>query len=230
MTIEGLNAWFLHKQPSGSSSLWISLFTREKGIVRAKWKGALTSQKKLVSLQPFTPLWLALHVRPNYSYINDLEAAAASYFLTGNSLMAGLYLNELIFYSLQPLDPNPHIFDLYQHTLQALVASTTPISLEKSLRHFEWSLLESCGYGFPYQVDRDGIPINPALCYQFLSGEGFVHSRQGIVGSDILALDDLNNPAALKLAKFLMRQAINQLLDGKELKSRQFALKIAELE
>lgn len=231
MITEDHEAWIIHKQPSGDTSAWVTFFTREKGLLRCLWRGGRTP-KKQGRLQTFMPLWIALDVRKSGSYIRDIESAAELLNLRGNALFSGLYLNELLYYLLKPMDAHPELFDSYLQTMNSLANNADKFALEILLRRFEWHLLESCGYSISFTEEtHSSVPINATNYYQFIPGAGFITAAEGIPGRELMAiaLGHLDNLQTLKIAKFIMRQAIDQLLGGRILKSREFARNISQM-
>jgi len=222
-TTEALAAWLLHKRPSGDSSVRVNFFTREKGIVVCLYKGGRTPKKQAI-LQPFSPLWLALDIRNDWHNLRTLEAVSPSLQLKGVSLFAALYLNELIYYALRPFDPHPDVYDAYQFTVQGLSATDDRLVIESLLRRFEWILLSACGYPLsPFEADSNCSLVDQ-YCYRFIAGHGFVMDKNGFSGSSLLAIvhGEFEDVSILKPAKLIMRQAIDHLLSGREIKSRAF--------
>ncbi len=222
MTIATLDAWLLHKRPSGDTSLQLTFFTYEQGLLSCWYKGARV-RKKQTSLQAFTPFWLAVVSRGEWHYVRQLEATAAIATLHAKALFAGLYINELIYHLLRPLDPYPTLFTAYRHSIQNLARHNEPLAIEMILRQFEWNLLSYCGYSpsFTHEA-RSSKVIDPDCYYRFIADEGFVFSPKGMSGSEILKIGTgkIDDPNVLKTAKYIMRLAIDQLLGGRPLKSR----------
>lgn len=222
MTTKLVQAFVVHKYWSGDTSARVIFFTRELGVVHCLCKGGRTPKKQAL-LQAFTPLWLSLNERYERHYMHHLESSAPMLSLTGHSLFSALYINELLYYALSPLYPDPRLFDAYLFTLNALASNQDRLSIEALLRRFEWALLLACGQSFSLQKDaQTGKDIIEQAFYQFRAGEGLVLAQQGIPGASILAIaaDNLNEAATLKYAKVMMRQAIDSLLDGREIKAR----------
>jgi DNA repair protein RecO (recombination protein O) len=200
----------------------VLFFTRDLGLVQALYKGGRTPKKQLL-LQPFTPLWADFTERDNWYYVRKLEIAALSSPMVQRHVYAALYLNELLYLALQPLDAYPQLFDGYVETLHALTHTMTQAELESSLRRFEWCLLTSLGYAISLTHDAYTLlPIDANTYYQVVPGQGLVSSEQGMSGRHLLALarDELTDPLVLKTAKQLMRRLVDQCLGGKEIKTR----------
>jgi len=227
MITEGLNAWVLHVRKSGETSAEITFFTREKGVVRARYKGGCTPKKQAL-LQVFTPLWLTLDIRHDWHYVRQLEAVSASISLKDDALFAGLYVNELIYQGLSPLEPSPDFYDAYVHTLQALTLANDRTTIAIFLRRLEWRWLTLCGYQMSLTHDAESkLPIDAGKVYAFIAGDGFVLSNQGFQGAHIIAWanDLLEDTGVLKAVKSIMRRAIDHALDGKPLQTRKLYIK-----
>lgn len=220
MITKALEAWVLHKIPSGDSSLRVTFFTREDGIINCLCRGGRTPKKQAI-LQSFLPLWLVLDVRKDWYFARQVEVLSADLQLKGDSLFAGLYVNELLYFSLKPIDPQPELFAAYLQIMQGLSGVKDRFAIEILLRRFEWTLLQTCGHGLSF------IAIKPELTYQYIAGQGFIATESGFPGIDLLALSEgrLEQISVLKTAKLLMRQAIDHLLGGRILKSRSLYVK-----
>lgn len=216
MTTSSLEAWILHKTPSGDSSLRLTCFTRENGLINCLCKGGRTPKKQAI-LQPFQSLWLDLNSRKDWHFVRHVETLNSAFQLQGSSLFAGLYANEILYYALKPLDSVPELFEAYQQLIQGLSTMNERLGIEVLLRRFEWVLLKICGYSLSFSKT-----INPQNYYQFIAGEGFREAEFGIKGVDLIDLAEgrLETLSVLKSAKLIMRQAIDHLLGGKVLKSR----------
>lgn len=219
---KSIHAFVLHKYWSGDTSARVYFFTRELGVIHCLCKGG-RSQKKQSLLQAFTPLWLAVDERYDRHFVRNIESTQPMLSLLGTALFSGLYLNELLYYVLKPEHPDPVLFDAYYSSLKSLAQAAHQKEIESILRRFEWTLIDACGYSFSWTEEASGGGIiNPESAYRFVAGEGFVQKSVGIPGSHILALaeDNLEEAEFLKSAKIIMRQAIDHLLSGREIKAR----------
>lgn len=214
MITEAQSVWLLAKTPSGDSSLRLHLLTRQHGIVSCFFKAGRTPKKQAL-LQPFLPLWLSFESRRDWQFARSIEASSAPLALSGRALFAALYVNELVFYAVKPFDPCPDLYDAYHYVLHGLSSMPEKLAMESLLRRFEWVLLASCGYQLTLR--------DTASWYRFVAGEGFVASAEGISAEIAHALveGDFGQVGVLKTAKAVMRLAIDHLLSGRPLKSRQ---------
>ncbi|HDL0330267.1 TPA: DNA repair protein RecO [Legionella pneumophila] len=223
MTSKSLNAWVIHKQWSGDTSARLKLFTKELGLINCLCKGGRTPKKQSL-LQAFIPLWVSIEERYDQYYTRNIESTSSRLDLEGHSLFSGLYINELLYYTLSPDFPDPDLFDAYLFTLNGIALAREREAIEALLRRFEWALLKACGYTFSFLHEaRTGELIVPDSHYQFVAGEGFIlGGDKKIPGEHLLAIaaDNLSESAYLKSAKFIMRQAIDHLFGGREIKAR----------
>jgi DNA repair protein RecO (recombination protein O) len=223
MVTEGQPVWMLHKIPSGDTSAYVNFFTKDQGLIRCLYKGGLTSKKHSI-LQPFIPLWLIMNIRSDRYYVRQLDAINQPLPLKGVSLFAALYLNEILYQILKPLDPYPELFETYQEAVDMLASSNNIQVIEGILRRFEWHLIKNSGYGWSWTVEAEnGEAIVAENKYYFIAGKGFITNEKGISGAAILTLSkgELKDLITLKTAKFIMRQAIDHLLGGKKLYTRE---------
>lgn len=223
MKTDELSAWLIHQRPAKDNTTQAFFLTRERGLVRAFCAGGRGAKKRAV-LQPFTPLWLTLNERHYGIYVKSVEISGAPQTLLGECLLAGLYLNELLYHALKPEAFDIALLDAYEAALKALAkAEGARMPLEIALRRFERALIETSGYQVSYQYDaRTDAPICEVETYAFVPGEGFIADENGFLGAHLLAIgaNNWDNPAILKPAKLIMRRAIDHLLDGAEIKTR----------
>src|SRR5690606_3425445 len=146
--------------------------------------------------------------------------------LAGEALLAGFYLNELCLRLLAAHDPQPEVFLLYA---AALAKPRDAADIAPPLRHFELGLLEAIGYGLNLTVDvASGETVSASEKYLFQPDSGPRHARGGhdqqlISGASLLAMaaGRLEEAQVLRDAQRILRGAIDRLLNGRPLKSRE---------
>ncbi|MBA1277212.1 DNA repair protein RecO [Pseudomonas stutzeri] len=223
------SAFVLHSRPYRESSALVDFFTPE-GRLRAVLRGARGKAGTLA--RPFVPLEVEFRGRGELKNVGRLESAGQAYWLDGNALFSGMYLNELLIRLLPAEDAHPAMFDHYAATLPALAAKRP---LEPILRAFEWRLLTELGYGFALDQDIAGQPIVSTGLYRLLPDTGLEPVGQfqpGLFnGAELLAMAeaDWDVPGALAAAKRLMRQALAPHLGGRPLVSRELFMNIKEV-
>ena len=223
------SAFVLHSRPYRESSALVDFFTPE-GRLRAVLRGARGKAGTLA--RPFVPLEVEFRGRGELKNVGRLESVSQAYWLDGNALFSGMYLNELLIRLLPAEDAHPTMFDHYAATLPALAAKRP---LEPILRAFEWRLLTELGYGFALDQDIAGQPIESIGLYRLLPDTGLEPVGQfqpGLFkGAELLAMAeaDWEVPGALAAAKRLMRQALAPHLGGRPLVSRELFMNIKEV-
>lgn len=223
------SAFVLHSRPYRESSALVDFFTPE-GRLRAVLRGARGKAGTLA--RPFVPLEVEFRGRGELKNVGRLESVGQAYWLDGNALFSGMYLNELLIRLLPAEDAHPAMFDHYAATLPALAAKRP---LEPILRAFEWRLLTELGYGFALDQDIAGQPVVSTGLYRLLPDTGLEPVGQfqpGLFkGAELLAMAeaDWQVPGALAAAKRLMRQALAPHLGGRPLVSRELFMNIKEV-
>ena len=210
----------------GETSAIVDVFTREHGKLALVARGSRAAKSRLRGvLRPFQPLRLSWFIRSDLGTLTGAEIDAVPISLTGDALLSAYYVNELVLNFLHRHDPQPEIFDVYDHTIRAL-ASTG--SLAATLRDFEIELLRMLGYAlnleyeavgeqplvddeyYDYRVEQGAVSVSRNTGPMVFSGRVLksIHSR---------VFDD---GAVLRDAARLLRAVIDHHLDGKELKTR----------
>ncbi len=224
----GQPAFVLHSRPYRESSALVDFLTPQ-GRLRAVLRGARGKAGSLA--RPFVPLEVEFRGRGELKSVGRLESAGLAYWLDGNALFSGMYLNELLIRLLPAEDAHPAMFDHYAATLPALAAKRP---LEPLLRSFEWRLLTELGYGFALDRDISDRPVVSDGLYRLLPDTGLEpvgHFQPGLFnGAELLAMAeaDWTVPGALAAAKRLMRQALAPHLGGRPLVSRELFMNMKE--
>jgi DNA repair protein RecO len=164
---EPVAAYVLHTRPYRETSALVDFFTLEHGKVSAVVKGLRRpGSKQRAVIQPFIPLQIRWRGRQDLKSLISAEAVGHNGILTGNALMCGLYVNELLQRLLMPFDGVPRLYVFYQYVITALVQQN---DVEGALRTFERQILQETGYGLDYsQLMADQV-------YRFdLEDKGFV--------------------------------------------------------
>ena len=209
-------AWLLHRHPFRNTSLILDLFLPEHGRVGVVARGG----RKNPLLAPFRPLWVELKAGGGELFtLRQAEPRGPAMPLAGHALYCGFYINELLVRLLHRDDPHPDLWPAYQRTLAGL-AGDTPLDI--SLRRFEMVLLEDIGYGLVLDHDVDGQPLDPDGLYRWVPEQGLMIDPQGYPGERLLALAaDHWSAEVRRIAKPLLREALESHLGGRPLRSRE---------
>jgi len=224
--IQNEPAWLLHHRPFRDSSQILDILSLDQGRLAVVAKGSRGAKSKLRGiLRPFLPLQLSWFIRSDLGTLTGAEMNGAPLSLSGDALLSGYYVNELILKLLHRHDPQPEIFAAYSRTIECLAESQ---DVAPYLRQFEIELLRILGYALNLDHDTETTePLRPQQQYEYRVEQGLVpvSDRDGPMvfrGAEIDAIrnQQFADAAVLKNAGSLLRNVIAYHLDGKELKSR----------
>ncbi len=224
--IQNEPAWLLHHRPFRDSSQILDILSLDQGRLAVVAKGSRGAKSKLRGiLRPFLPLQLSWFIRSDLGTLTGAEMNGAPLSLSGDALLSGYYVNELILKLLHRHDPQPEIFAAYSRTIERLAGGK---EVAAYLRQFEIELLRILGYALNLEHDTETTePLRPQQLYEYRVEQGLVpvSDREGPMvfrGAEIDAIrnQQFADPAVLKNAGSLLRNVIAYHLDGKELKSR----------
>lgn len=145
--VQDQSAFVLHRYDWSESSLILEVWTRDHGRIAVVAKGAKKPSSQfrpiLLPLQALNIAWRG------DSEVRTLRAAqwVGGYVMpTGEALLTGLYLNELLLRMLARDDAHPTLFDMYAQAVQSLATpalQTTKLALVA--RCFELFVLRELG-------------------------------------------------------------------------------------
>ena len=135
----------MHRYDWSESSLILEVFTRHYGRIALVAKGAKKPSSNFRPiLLPLQPLHVAYGGDAEIRTLKGAEWMGGHIMPTGDALMSGYYLNELLLNLLARDDPHPRLFDVYASVVQ-VIASGHGEALQSALRTFELLLLREIG-------------------------------------------------------------------------------------
>ena len=138
-------AYVLHRHDWSESSLILEVFTRNHGRIALVAKGAKRPSSGLRPiLLPMQPLHLAFGGDAEIRTLRSAEWMGGHVMPSGEALLSGYYLNELVLTLLARDDPHPGLFDIYASAVQ-VIASGHAEALQTALRAFELLILREIG-------------------------------------------------------------------------------------
>ena len=138
-------AFVLHRYDWSESSLILEVFTRHHGRVALVAKGAKKPSSGFRPvLLPLQPLNVSFGGDAEIRTLKGAEWGGGQVMPTGDALLSGYYLNELLMRLLARDDPHPGLFDAYGSAVQVL-ASEHVQAQPAALRAFELVLLREIG-------------------------------------------------------------------------------------
>lgn len=227
--IEFQPAYVLHARPYRETSLLLEVFTAEYGRVGAVARGARRPASPLKGLlQPFNPLVLSWAATGELVTLTGADRGGDMASLSGESLLCGFYLNEILLRLVQRSDPHRGLFAAYAEALGGIADDARRSA---ALRLFEKRLLQELGYGLVLDRQSDGgAPVIADERYAYRLEHGPVplalepQASLVISGRTLLALqsEDLTTDAVvLREARILLRAALALYLGERPLHSRE---------
>lgn len=219
-------AWLLHHRPYQDASRILDILSRDHGRLALVARGSRSAKSKLRGiLRPFMPLQLSWVIRADLGTLTGADNDGAPLALSGDALLAGYYLNELLLKLLHRHDPQREIFAAYGETVSRLAGGH---DVAASLRHFEIELLRLLGYALNLDHDTESAqPLEPEASYEYRIEQGPVPvgERDGPMifsGAELESIRHrrFSDPEVLKCASRLLRSVIDFHLGGRELRSR----------
>ncbi len=135
-------AYVLHRYDWSESSLILEVFTRHQGRIALVAKGAKRPSSNFRPiLLPLQPLRLSFGGDAEIRTLKGAEWVGGHVMPTGDALLSGYYLNELLLTLLARDDPHPALFDIFSQ-VTAVLASGHAELLQAALRAFELLLRE----------------------------------------------------------------------------------------
>lgn len=225
-------AFILHHRPFRDTSQILDVISREHGKLSLIARGSRSAKSRLRGiLRPFMPLSMSWFLKSDLGTLTGAEVRGAPLSLSGDALLSGYYVNELLMHFLHRHDPQQEIFDLYARTIQLLAATE---SIAACLRRFEIELLRQIGYALNFDHESDSqLSLQAEQNYEYRMEQGPVAVKKSegslvFSGATLAAIDaqEFDDPDTLRAASRLMRSVLTFHLAGKELKSRKVLLDV----
>ncbi len=138
-------AYVLHRYDWSETSLILEVFTRHHGRIALVAKGAKRPSSSFRPvLLPLQPLQVSYGGEAEIRTLKGAEWMGGHVMPTGESLLSGYYLNELLLQLLARDDPHPVLFDVYANVVRVLASEHDEV-LQAALRTFELLLLREIG-------------------------------------------------------------------------------------
>jgi DNA repair protein RecO (recombination protein O) len=204
-TITHEPAYVLHRYDWSESSLILEVFTRQYGRLAVVAKGAKRPSSNFRPvLLPLQPLNLAWGGDAEIRTLKSAEWVGGHVMPTGDALLSGYYLNELLIRLLARDDPHAALFDVYASVVQVLASGhgeAQAATQSAALRAFELLLLREIGLLPSLDLQTLTLaPLEPDVSYTLVPESGLGESRDGgpagLAGAQWLELQKaLDDPA-----------------------------------
>lgn len=225
-------AFILHHRPYRDTSQILDVLSRDHGKLALVARGSRAAKSRLRGvLRPFMPLAMSWVQRSGLGTLTGAELHGAPMRLSGDALLSGFYINELLLHFLHRHDSQPEIFDIYSAAIRALAAAG---EVAPCLRQFEIALLQQLGYALNLDHEAGSHePLQNELHYEYRFEQGPVRVSRAegpmvFSGALLAAIAEhrFDEARVLRAANRLLREVIGFHLGGKELKSRKVLVDI----
>ncbi|GAB5099442.1 DNA repair protein RecO [Caballeronia sp. HLA56] len=226
----------LHSYPYRETSLIIDVFSRDHGRIALVAKGAKRPHSALRGvLQTFQPLGLSWTGKGEVRTLTTAEWVGGMLPLTGDALLCGFYVNELLVKFCAREDAHPALFNHYVLTLSRLAHDEPAVQV---LRSFERVLLKETGYAMALTRTVTRQSVVPEGRYMFDPERGVREASDDlpaqwpvIFGQTLIDMerDDYTSAQTAAQSKTLMRFLLNVYLGGTPLATRQILLDLQNL-
>ena len=186
-------AYVLHRYDWSESSLILEVFTRRLGRIALVARGAKKPSSNFRPvLLPLQRLHVAFGGDAEIRNLKSAEWQGGHVMPTGDALLSGYYLNELLMRLLARDDPHPALFDAYAVTVE-LLASQNIDTLAVALRAFELRLLRDIGLLPTLDAQTATLlPLEPETAYVLVPEAGLREAhdddRASLLGAQWLGL------------------------------------------
>ena len=226
-TVQLEAGFVLHQRPYLNTSQLVDCLTENHGVVTLVARGSRRPQGgQRAVLQPFSSLYLSWVRRGELGRLTHAESKPPALHLSGEALLAGFYLNELLLRLMARGDPNAAVYSCYSRCVADLASLP---DTARTLRLFELRFLEALGYGLALEHDVEtGEAIRPDGQYRFEPEHGFTAQETSESGPDVFSGRDLicireerlDDESSLRAAKRLLKRALRVYLGERPLSTR----------
>ena len=188
-------AFVLHRYDWSESSLILEVFTRNFGRIALAAKGAKRPHSNFRPiLLPMQPLHVAFGGDAEVRTLKSAEWTGGQVMPSGQALLTGYYVNELLLRLLARDDPHENLFDSYAE-LMRIIGQEVGSSLQAALRAFELILLRETGHLPALDLlTLTMASLAPNQRYRLLPDAGLCEVRtrddDGLAGAEWQSLQD----------------------------------------
>lgn len=228
----------LHTYPWSESSLLVDALTVHYGRVFLIAKGAKRPSSLVRGLlTPFAPLRFAWSGRNEAKVLVKADWMGTMTPPTGEALLSGFYINELVLRLTEREDRHEGLFELYASTLAAL-SDDDKTARSARLRSFEKGLLTILGWGPSlsgagapsrserYVVSNGALHAERSLPPDALSPKAGRYTGEAV---ESLLAEDFSTPAKVRSARDILRELIQFHLGPRTVHTRRILGELTRL-
>ena len=220
-------AVLLHSTNFRESSLIVSFFSLDFGLIKLVAKGAKLKNSKFSNIKvPGATFKIEFGGRSELKNLFTCETIG-SIIIKESNFKIYLYLNELILKTLELEAPMKMIFNDLINLFKELETVKDPLEKELKLRRFEYGLIVELGYEFSLMDDNTGRKIERSKFYEFVPNRGFQETNKKgnntCSGITIINFNNgiIENDQSKQFLKYIMKSSLDSI-SNKPLNSSKF--------
>ena len=217
----------MHSTNFGESSLIVTFFSLDFGLIKLVAKGAKLKNSKFSNLKvPGVTFKIEFGGRSELKNLYTCETID-SQIIKESNFKIYLYLNELILKTLELEAPMKLIFNSLINLFKDIENVKDPLEKELKLRRFEYGLIAELGYEFSLLYDNTGKKIEESKFYKFIPSRGFQEvNKKGNNTCPGIAIINFNNgiienDQSKRFLKYIMKTSLDSI-SNKPLNSSKF--------
>ena len=232
--VTGELGFILHAWDWSETSLLLDVLTVRFGRVFLVARGARRASSQYRGLlTAFCPLRFSWTGSKEAKMLMRAEWQGTMEPLTGEALLSGFYVNELILKLTVREERHPGLFQAYVKVIHALALAERD-AMQPALREFEMAVLKAAGWAPAFSDDG----LSPWYCVRDGALEGLatdadlpegVRAWPGKFVREMLSGEPMS-PAALRASRDILRTMIDFHLDGRSIHSRRILTELNSLQ
>lgn len=232
--VTGELGFILHAWDWSETSLLLDVLTVRYGRVFLVARGARRASSQYRGLlTAFCPLRFSWTGTREAKMLVRAEWQGTMEPLTGEALLSGFYVNELILKLTVREERHQGLFEAYVKAIHALALGERD-AVQPALRKFEMAVLKAAGWApalsddgrSPWYCVRDGVLEGLGSNESLPEG---VRAWPGAIVREMLSGEPMS-PAALRAARDILRNLIDFHLDGRSIHSRRILAELKGLQ
>jgi DNA repair protein RecO (recombination protein O) len=222
--------FLLYSQNYLETSALLTLYSLDFGKIKALAKGIKRAKSRLKPAMGMFSL-LTISIIPPKKHggiyqlisVEDIGIENLSSSFSYRSRLIAYYMTELLYILMPYQESDGYVFKLYNKSIITLNEE----NVEIQLRVFELGVLEALGYGVDFKTDSEGRAFNDLSYYFYNPLEQATQvecdCKNSFSGKVIKSIEFNScrwNPEELVALKYIMRVNIQEVLAGRELRTR----------
>lgn len=213
--------YIIHQRDFKNNSLILEFFSYDHGMIHVVAKGIKNNKRLKSQLHYFSPIKIQYYGKSSLKSLSSINLLTLTTFDNIIEKTAGLYLNELLHYSLIEFEKADVLYKCYENSLSRLGHN----KLTKILRDFERELLKHNGFEISINAstkDECWLGIHEQMITEVNEKDANKLCKSRDLNSFLLGRE-LSKQSQKRFNKFMLH-AINMSLNNKNIISRELLI------